>query len=199
MRYSYTERDLLVGPPQHYSYSAFEGPQFLAAYVADRLETRARLSAGPPSRRPAAVDLAMPDAAAALTRTDEVLAAVVDILRGGGQRHAAQAWVELFVRKFEVSKRLRRAYGPGFTIADAAPVARISYARVAFAVAALIQDGDLRLLNALLKLNDHVLSGPVEAGEAASLMLTAIDRELELVRGLARRLNVDCTETVDAA
>jgi hypothetical protein len=198
MRYSYTQRDLLEGEPYHYMYSPFEGPEFLQAYTKSRELTLksvgAHAEAGRADRK---ISLPMPDPNGSGIQTSDILSDMVDYLRSGETAALAlKAWVELFVRKFEVSKRLRRAYGRHFSVVDATSVARMDYARLAFAVAKTIEGPhQLRLLNTLLKLIDLVLSGGPLDAETAALMAPSIELELKLVRGLSAHLRIKLPET----
>lgn len=196
MPYAYTARDLLTEPPYHYMFSPFEGPRLLSEYVAARQDACKRYEAAVPRTVPAGPAEPLPAVVGAPIATESLLSQLVGAVRAG-EDAGVRDWVDVFVRKFEVGKRLRRSYGADLHPLDRAPLGRNAYAQLAFLVASVIRDGrDLRLLNALLKLNDLVLSAPELDDEAAALIGPAIDRELALVREIAARLNVSMTEVV---
>lgn len=192
MPYNYTDRDLMIDPPYHYMYAKFEGRQFLTDYMASRKAMRRKLG---PSDMTVSGDISIPgfDVCAPETKTEDILERLVKVAQSDSAASSQEvlAWIDLFARKFEASKRLRRSYGPGFLPLDRAPVRRKAYAELAFLIASVIgQAKNLRLLNALLKLNDLVLSGPELDQETAALLGYAIDRELECVCVLATSLHV---------
>jgi hypothetical protein len=196
MPYSYTERDLLTEPPYHYMFSPFEGSCFLAEYVAARESACRRYGlAALRAVRAEAIE-PLPAIGAGPIATESLLSQLVDVVRSGESR-GVRDWVDVFARKFEVSKRLRRSYGADLKPLDRTPLDRNAYAQLAFLVASVVRDaGELRLLNALIKLNDLVLSAPELDDEAAALIGPAINRELALVREIARRLHVSMAEDV---
>lgn len=194
MPYAYTDRDLLTEPPYHYMFSPFEGSRFLSEYVAARENARKRYGSAAPRTAPAEATEPLPAIGASPIATESLLSQLVGAVRVG-QGSGVRDWVGLFARKFEVSKRLRRSYGADLQPLDRTPLGRNAYAQLAFLVASVMHDaGDLRLLNALLKLNDLVLSAPELDDEAAALIGPAIDRELAFVREMATRLNVSTAE-----
>lgn len=198
MSYSYTDRDLLEDPPYHYMYARFEGMQFVNDYRTSRRIARSRLGAPMvPGASPGEASLPVADVSAAETLTEKVLEQLVKVMQSNAAVPTQQilVWIDLFARKFEASKRLRRSYGPGFQPLDRTLVRRTAYAELAFLIACtIVQSGNLRLLNTLLKLNDLVLSGPELDPATAALMAYAIDRELECVSVLAEDLHVMPTD-----
>lgn len=194
MPYSITQRDLLAEPPYHYMFSRFEGPQFLSDYVATREDAARRFSSIVP--RTTAAGVSPPPAAigAGEIDTESLLSQLVEVVRAG-QGEGVRDWVDVFARKFEVSKRLRRSYAANLQPLDRTVLGRKCYAQLAFLVASVIRDArDLRLLDTLLKLNDLVLSAPELDDGAAALMGPAISRELALVREIAARSGVGAME-----
>jgi len=194
MPYAYTARDLLTEPPYHYMFSPFEGARLLSDYVAARESARNRYASAVPGTARAEATKPLPAIGAGPVATESLLSQLVDAVRVGRSADVRD-WVDVFARKFEVGKRLRRSYGADLQPMDRSPLGRNAYAQLAFLVASVMRDsGNLRLLNALLKLNDLVLSAPDLDDEAAALITPAIDRELALVRELAARLNVSTGE-----
>lgn len=206
VKYRYTEIDLLAGPPYHYMYTPVEGEPFLAAYRNDResalrrfeqsfanlpvraedTELAAALRAWPARRSGAAPVL--PNTATDGFATLTVLREMLGVVLAGGAPDDPQlrAVVTGLARRFEVSKRLRSAYDHTLRqrVKDSAPVA--AYAFLAFLLAeTLARPGELAWLNALLKLNDHVISTVVTDGVTAMAARHAIRRELDLVGALA--------------
>lgn len=194
MAYGYTERDLLTEPPYHYMFSRFEGARLLSEYAAARESASRRYGAVALRTAPAELAKPLPPIGAGEIETEALLSQLVDAVRT--DRHdGVRDWVDVFARKFEVSKRLRRRYGVDLRPSDLTPLDRYAYAQLAFLVASVIDDaGDLRLLNCLLKLNDIVLSASELGDESAALIGLAINRELALVREIAARLHVATAE-----
>jgi len=154
--YAYSAADRL-SEPHKYMYTPYEGPAFLRAYFADRAaflgapagtaeealaSARAALDAGPAGDRVEAGDTAV-----------RLEAAVRAMLAGAGPGGD----VELMLRRYEVTKKLHRAYvgrkGDGHYL-DMAP-----YALLALACGIAAHRGaTLKFLNALLKLGDCLVS-----------------------------------------
>jgi len=209
MMYAYTRTDLLQGEPQHYMYAAFEGPDFLEAYVRDRQavierlrlglmtlegdELAAQLLAWRLGRRPVAgagAPRRLPQPGQWPVRTVEALRPAVRAVLAGADPAAGAigAWTDALLRKFEIAKRLRSGYGRGLRALAMDTAEPEAYALLAFLIAA----GDrgavgLRRLNALLKLDDLLASADLKAAPPRARMaaLLAMERELALVRALA--------------
>ena len=81
-------------------------------------------------------------------------------------------WREVFLRKFEVHKRLREGYGLDLK-ATGGPAPDLAYSRLALVLASEPGlDSDLRRLNALLKVHDLALSAQHDERGAACLSLS---------------------------
>lgn len=128
-------------------------------------------------------------------RTEEVLRALLVSVVGGGaaEQAAAARWLDRYLGRFEVAKRLAavttRELKPAS--ADRAPLA--SYVLLS---AALILGyggtGRLKALNGVLKLNDVLCSGQgdLRGAESQLLAVLALRKELEAVRAIAAREQV---------
>ena len=201
MPYAYTARDLLADSPFHYMYSPFEGEQFLRDYFASRHEARQQLvSVTFRLATPAGHLSQLPLLGATDIRTIHVLDHLVAMVRTGDepQEARAKAWINMFARKFEVSKRLRQCYDRDLRPIERQSVGREAYAQLAFLIATTIAGSEeLRLLNTLLKLNDLVLSGPIADDQTKALMRIAVDRELECVGTIAARSGIKMPEVVE--
>jgi hypothetical protein len=194
MPYSFTERDLLANPPYHYMFSRFDGPKFLSEYAASRDGALKRFDSVSPPAIGADVRSVLPTIGAGEIDTEHLLSLLVATVLAE-QSLGVRDWVDVFARKFEASKRLRRSYGADLQPLDRTPLGRNCYAQLAFLVGCVIRDaGDLRLLNTLLKLNDLVLSTGELDDEAAALIGPAIRRELAFVRQIATRLGIGAIE-----
>jgi hypothetical protein len=186
--YPYDRGDRIVDR-NTYFYTPYEGPAFLAAFVA----SRERLAAGAPSCDAGAADQAVADpvtpAQALFSRISVALTGVVT----PEERHWARRALDALIKRFEVTKRVYDAYDEAFK-----PPASASFreyaAYVAFAEmldAAYRSNGRLSLLNALLKVMDTLSS--VRSALTASLwprMLRLVDAERRHVEDLAARLGV---------
>ena len=195
MSYRYTERDLLAEPPYHYMFTPFEGEALLADYVRSRRAAIEGWDAAAAPLMQATGDL--PEPGAGPVETDALLRLLTAHVLGGGNRSASafRHWTGIFVRKFETFKRLRRSYTAGLTALDRTPADGAAYAYLGFISGEAAQDSnDLHSLNALLKINDHVLSAPVRE-DVRGLVHRAVQRELSLVAGVAGRLGVTLPET----
>lgn len=225
MSYPYTRSDLLAGAPENYMYSRFEGAGFLAAYEADRKAAVARLDAllgRHGVNRESGDDLAAqlaawrvdanprggqnpepPAAVAGSVETAEILRSIAAYAVNGGDmaRAPAAALLDAFMRKFEVSKRLRRRYDRDLKPADRNGADLAAYAYLAFAVAATAPKGaaGLRHLNLLLKLGDLLSSTDWAAAPPAAISAAraALIRELELLCELAAAKAVAWPDSVD--
>jgi len=215
--YGYTDRSLRETPTK-YEYAAFQGPEFLDAYREDRaralavLEDKlARLSGLPfapteglPAPHPAAEMLDVPAwgqaaLAAQLPAGPAGPAGKDGVIRTAGWlmdafgRPGLPDALEPLLRRFEVSKKIRREYGPDFTKISE-PDELVLYALFAGVLARCCGMTPLprRLvfLNALLKANDilvseqHRLCTPAEVcGAGAALrreraLMDALDAEV---------------------
>jgi hypothetical protein len=189
MNYRYTERDLLAEAPYHYMFTPFEGEALLTGYVQSRLAAINGWDAGAPALLQAAGDL--PEPGTGPIETETLLRQLTGYALGRGDcaAPAFRHWAGMFVRKFETFKRLRRSYTVGLTALDRTLVDGAAYAHLGFVAAQMADAEDLRVLNALLKINDHVLSAPVRE-DLRGLVHHAVQREVSLVAGLAGRLGL---------
>src|SRR5687767_7508503 len=126
----------------------------------------------------------------AVVSTETVLRESLSNRARGRQAAAIDGWAELFLRKFEVFKKLRASYGPNLRGVGSRGASDDSYALFAHLLAltpGLIED--LRTLNCLLKLLDTVCS--LDPGrlsrDAAGAAAGAIRLEVSAVEALARR------------
>lgn len=191
MSYDYTARDLMEGPPFHYMFSPFEGLSFLGDYVSTRKADLLRLGAGSDAP-PAGTAGDVPALGASGFETEPLLGVLVGAAREG---RIHRDWIDMFLRKFEAAKRLRRSYDSHLKITDRDPVGRLAYARLAYlAASALSEPRDFRRLNALLKLNDLVLSAPDLPQEALTLVSRSVARELDCVTALMRAQSLELSK-----
>jgi hypothetical protein len=190
MLYAYTSRDLLADEPFHYNYSPFEGAEFIDSYISSRLDACARLSMFSPEPSLVQANSAKFPEPGDAFRTEELLRDLVSVLwKSQLPSGITGEWARYFARKFEITKRLRAAYSSSGKMADPAYVSRGAYARLSFVLSSAVEAHDLRMLNALLKVNDLVLSGDIESGTEA-LVVTSVRRELAAVSGLSGRLGL---------
>lgn len=199
--YPYTRNNLLAGTPSHYHYTVYQGPAFLEAYNRDRrraLKQLDTLTGG--VSMPDALGEGVPAAdrvppfsspfARPVETAAELARAAAWVARGGDPGHSdLAALVNELVRKFEISKRLRSRYGAGLRVdvRDSAPLD--AYCHLAFLIARRPRLCEcLRHLNALLKLNDLVISTGFRGvtPEAARAAKRALRIELVEVWKLAR-------------
>lgn len=197
LEYRYTQSDLLRGERYHYHYTPYEGAALLPAYRGDRLRAVARF-AGQGNEAVPAADASAPGGAGLPfagvfdrpVDTLRELAAASAWVAGGGDPGNAElvAFADALLRKFEVSKRLRRRYAVGLKLERRDGAAVDAYCYLAYLVARRTSAADfLWRLNALLKLGDLVIStdgGEISTGAAAA-MAEALRLELEMVSRLA--------------
>ena len=212
--YRYTATDPR-GEHGRYFYAPFEGAAFLGWYRADRaaaIDTLAARSlaagagAGDAPRNgravPAGADPA-PGSAGDLASVPLPGSATADTARVLAATTAADAdpaivgaWLDVLVRKVEVSRRLRAAYGPDLrpaSDAEASPDAYAALARLLAAQAAGTGEGvDVGLCSSLLKVTDLLawLARAEPAGfsaRGAALAAEAMRLELGLVDAVERR------------
>jgi hypothetical protein len=172
MSYPYTTQDRLA-EPHAYMYTAFQGPTLLRDYFADRERALRTWHA---RRQDAHPDAALVERAARprhprppvappcrfdpAARTD-TLALLLDLAGAAvdGLDEVRAHWLERLVQRFEVTKKLYRAYEPGFRKgADGFDSGRLYWL---FALVLLLryrETGDLRCLNCLLKAGDLLAS-----------------------------------------
>jgi hypothetical protein len=128
-------------------------------------------------------------------RTEEVLRALLVAVVGGkaAEQAAAARWLDRYLGRFEVAKRLAAV-----TTRDLKPasVDRAPLASYALLSAALVLGyggtGRLKALNGVLKLNDVLCSrqGDLRGAESQLLAVLALRKELEAVRAIAAREQV---------
>jgi len=200
--YRYTAADPRT-QPTWYMYSEMEGPQFLSAYAAARRNAVERLARVAQSGGDALVAVlggagtGVPAAAAPPLRgpvqTEALLRVLVTATDAGSSGKHLRHWTTELARKYEVAGRLRAAYGPDLRPAGPEEPPLAAYGMFASLLGRWAEaSGDLRALNALLKLNDLLLAMEPEldaiaaAGAAAGIAaeLRAIGA-LALARGLA--------------
>jgi hypothetical protein len=194
----------MVERPEHYMYSDYRGHAFLADWLADRKSMApARPSDWDGTSRVLAEFVGSelePSVATVLAAgpghhqamTLPLLDAMIVRDIGGEGTAEAAAWLDLFHRKFEATKRLRSEYGRDLR-GQGDHVEPRAYPRLAYLLSA--GDGlarNLRRLNAVLKLNDLALSyPPATMDRCARLCLAfAIEAELVATQALCVRVGV---------
>ena len=196
--YPYATGDLLV-ERNSYSYSAFHGEPFLAAWAAERERVRRALPA--PIGAPAPGGAGSPPGSDGFATAD-LLEFLFGRVTGAPETVSSDAapWLELLVQRFEVTKRLHRAYNARHRAVDRAEFRdRGLYVRFAETLA-LVQHatGSLPHLSTLLKCMDtlcalHAELDPGLAGRVARL----IEVERTAVRAVAER-SPACDDREDA-
>lgn len=149
---------------QLYMYSAYGGEDFLAAWRESRrafledFEARAEVAVSDDEPPEAPLPPPVLDApGSGPVDTLAVLAACRAGLYAGDTAPPLPDWLQLLARKVEVAKRVYRAYGADLRPAGEPPeeLSADEYAELAHLLALGAQAvGDIRWLNALLKLND---------------------------------------------
>lgn len=185
--YPYAQGDLL-SKPNTYFYAEYGGREFIDAWKAVRAKLAGK-AVDPPNGR---------DERAALTgdrvETDLLLDHMYTAIRNDLMREPEIfRWLAQLVKKFEVTKRIHRAYGPGFRAVDPqdhqdAP----RYLRLAEVFdAAYGAGGDLPFLNALLKVMDTLstLADQLNENEKARLA-RLVGNEKRHVTEFAERLRL---------
>jgi hypothetical protein len=156
---------------EHYMFSAYGGEEFLRAWRESRqgnsmnpeaarrvLESRGAATVQPPGNVEIRTMLLLEQMAAMAVQGDLTAPFV--------------GWREVFLKKFEVHKRLREGYGLDLK-ARGGSAPDLAYSRLALVLASEPGlDTDLRRLNALLKVNDLALSAQNDERGAACLSLS---------------------------
>lgn len=124
--------------------------------------------------------------------TSAWLRTLADTLLSGQDRVEPDAarWLDGFLKRFEVSKRLYAAYSGEFRRTADTPAPLSSYPRLSLALCAgYRRSGRLKWLNGLLKVNDVVCSLPPAQLDVDDLVssIAALDGEGHAVAGLAAR------------
>lgn len=172
--YPYTDRNLLA-EREDYFYSQLRGPTFVADFAAARRSLRDALPKTdarplPSAALPVSIDGPV-DARAALA----ALAIARDPL-----------WLDRFVRRFEISKRLYPAYARGLTGPDGPADDLDIYALFALALARG-HAGHVARINALLKVCDILCSQSADGrASVAPWLREALDAEADALATLGR-------------
>ena len=184
--YAYASGDLLA-ERNEYSYTPYEGIGFLRAWERSRSQAAAAL---PPALPPPPGDAAQPAAAAGGVETADVLEGLYGRIGAAGLAAAEAATLAAFVKKFETTKRVHRAYHADMRAVDPSAHRDLSlYVRLAevfdHAYAAL---GGLPYLNALLKCIDTLVSQapsltPGDGGRLAGLIVREREHVVRLAGG----------------
>lgn len=205
MHYPYTAKDMRSNPTM-YMYAPFEGAAFLQAYVQSRqhalLHFRNSIQEGENPLADALVKrqlskllLYAQKSGFPLPRensieTKIVLQQCLIHALSGNVDHLPKVdeWVEILLRKIEVSKRLYSAYGADLRPVDRQDGGPEAYALFA-ALLALRLDGGARLkrLSTLLKLNDFLIfldDGWRDNLIVQAAIIVALEVELNAVRNL---------------
>lgn len=174
-----------------YFYSRYEGRPFIDAWKTQRDALTGSLpKAAPPP--PACKDVHAVDGD--IIDTDALLEHLfAAVTEGRLEDGADRERLDLMVKKFEVTKRIHRAYGPSFRAENAADhKAPARYLRLAEVFeAAYATMGGLPYLNALLKIMDTLstLAGQLSEGEQSQLAWL-VERERLHVRTVAEPMKV---------
>ncbi len=185
VEYPYAEGDRLA-ERNTYFYTPVVGRPMIEALHRARAQALADLPepAPPPPAEAAAPALPAPGSD---VETHDLLEALWASLSSGQPGAADEAWITLLVHKFETTKRLHAAYGPGFRAVDPAQHRDLGlYLRCGEILAASFAASDrLPQFNALLKLVDTLcaMRGGLDADQRSRLA-GLIRREAELLAGL---------------
>ena len=185
MGYTYTA-DNRIDHPHYYMYTPYEGAPFLEAYLENRrafiaaCRERLALFKSVESNDPGEIVSRHPFS----TDTGIRLSSVVLKLLSGEDSYDE---LSVYVRKFEVSRKLCREYDAQMKAVDRAFDDPEPYILLAFACGLQFRlGGNLKFLNCLLKLGDLVVSCLDRFDSSVtSLMLAiaAVELEVESVRG----------------
>jgi hypothetical protein len=172
MTYSYAARDRLA-EPHAYMYTAFEGTALLRDYFDDRARALGAWRGRPQGEHPDAVLIERVagsgkagHARPSPCRFDpssriDTLALLLDLADAAvwGPDAARARWVERLMQRFEVTKKLYRAYEPGFRKgAGGFDSGRLYWLFALVLVLRHRENGDPRFLNCLLKVGDLLCS-----------------------------------------
>lgn len=177
--------------PAHYMYSAFEGEGFLSSYLDDRESLVALLP--PPSSRATGRGGPPPSLPCALTTAD---VATLYLEKADGDAKAWRTLAEFFLRRVEVARCLRRAYGNDGLPAGAEEAPFGAYIAVAKMLASEVASSEgreqLRWLNGLLKLLDIASHRRADAARHAqgAVLRECVAVEIAAVRDLAQRMQL---------
>jgi hypothetical protein len=156
---------------EHYMFSAYGGEGFLRAWR----ESRQRNSMDAEAARRVLEGkgaATVPPPGSVEIRTMLLLEQMVAMAVQGDVTAPFAGWREVFLKKFEVHKRLREGYGLDLK-ARGGSAPDLAYSRLALVLASEPGlDGDLRRLNALLKVHDLALSAQNDERGAACLSLS---------------------------
>lgn len=184
--YPYAKGDRLV-ERNTYQYTPFVGRAFLNAWRESRIEAKERLGHSA-AGAPAAAGGVLPEVGA--FRTGPLLELLHARLASGWDPSAG-AWLDRLVQRFEVTKRLHRAYGADLRAVDREDFRELAlYVRFAEVLeAAYAASGSLVYLNALLKVLDTLCSQAASLERPlASRIARLVEVEGRLVDDLAHRV-----------
>ncbi|MBT4891261.1 MAG: hypothetical protein HON65_17090 [Rhodospirillales bacterium] len=204
MKYPYTQTDLLNDDPYHYMYTPFEGQPLIESYASERKNLLSKLQElvheSAESKEIAnwqnSVDVAFsqdksiwPFKEESVDTLETLKELVLAHVVGCKQINSGHVYfINELKRKFEISKRLRLGYDRGYKAIDKnAPVSLEAYAFLSFMLSVIPhQEGDLKLHNALLKLNDLIFSSEFKSMSlwAMAAFQRSVRYELELTRTL---------------
>ena len=138
-----------------YSYSAYQGAPFLAAWHAARASVEGIAGALPPASR-----IELPAAGSPVETSDLLEALLFRLEQGVRPKSDVVVWLGLLVKKYEVTKRVHRGYGANFLAVDREDHCDLAlYLRLAEVFdLALSVTGDMQFLNVLLKVMDTLVS-----------------------------------------
>lgn len=181
--YPYAEGDRLA-ERNTYFYTPVVGQPMIDALHRSRAQVLADLPDPAPPPPAEASAPALPAPGSDIVDTHDLLESLWASLSSGPSGAADQAWITLLVHKFETTKRLHAAYGPGFRAIDPAQHRDLAlYLRTGEILAvSFAESGRLPQLNALLKLVDTLcaMRQGLNAGQRARLA-GLIRREADLL------------------
>ena len=191
--YPYATGDLLVDP-NTYFYSQFGGYPFIEAWMAARAITVAELPA-PQEPPPPAHNTGPPDANGTVQGEHflEYLYGQIETENRSDLGDETAFWLSRILKKFEVTKRLYRAYDENMKAVDRAHYMDLGlYVRFGEIVdVAYDVSGDTRFLNALLKCIDTLCAVRENLISPHKARLSwLIGRELDHIRRLAADVDV---------
>jgi hypothetical protein len=206
IQYQYTQRKLFTEKPYHYHYSDYEDKALLIGFIVNRQEalnvleknneTVKRVQHWCQDCANASDAFSYRDWMNLPFKSEPILLQVVNwVLDGGNVSDPVYLrFVTTLIKRFEVSKRIRKKYKPDFRLQNRENASLDAYAHLSFLISALPPEIDsLWKLNVLLKVNDLLLSA--EIGELSDLsqaiLYWSVEQELNEISCLMSQKGVE--------
>ena len=179
--------------PQRYQYTKYLGKQFINDYILSREEIISSVRSRDHETIIAGYNQGKLSDLTETDNTKERLSMLICIQKDAGADDDVKRWLDMFVKKFEVSKKIFTRYGDHQKKRGDDYHDRENYVLLAVNLAIYCsKKHDIKFLNTLLKLDDLICSFKDDVSANMALLINfCISTELKQVNGLLKERGIE--------